>query len=522
MEISVTLLVIIGFVGAIFSGFLVALFFISRRSQRVMESLLLIMTKPERAKVMDASRVLQDILSGEINKIESIFGSMQKTLEIQISTAQTLKYELSEHNAALVNSAEDSVKKMALMSQRLENTLNGLNTIVSSGGWNDIQNISEKFVSRVSGLCVKVDTTYQNTLDQISKLQDQIDRWTISGQQLSEQLKIQSDNNTEQMQTVSAESENMQIKLKNLSQSVAAGFENVKTASAGYETLMDNNGNLLSEQLVKLDGFTKQSGKLLNTQLNTITNTANAVGGQVRLVESSIEKQTKKLTEVVESLTGAAITTESSVKNISGELNALTNRFNKEVKEFATMVVQELNTVSGVANGTLENTRGAATAFSESVKAMANGVRETLMEMNTAHNQLSGQSEGLIKMSTETTAQLQPLSELIEKYYSALPELSAGSSELSENMEKIVISLNEKIGSMKTTVSESVVSISDSSSQLESLSGQSRQQMIDLMSDYAKAVNTMQTLNKQMMVARAISANGCNQGACGPIFWAYQ
>ena len=35
------------------------------------------------------------------------------------------------------------------------------------------------------------------------------------------------------------------------------------------------------------------------------------------------------------------------------------------------------------------------------------------------------------------------------------------------------------------------------------LAGQSRQQMIDLMSDYAKAVDAMQSLNKQMMVARA-------------------
>ena len=51
--------------------------------------------------------------------------------------------------------------------------------------------------------------------------------------------------------------------------------------------------------------------------------------------------------------------------------------------------------------------------------------------------------------------------------------------------------------------SESTTAISDSAVKLEDLAGESRQQMIDLMSDYAKAVNTMQTLNKQMMVARA-------------------
>jgi hypothetical protein len=162
-----------------------------------------------------------------------------------------------------------------------------------------------------------------------------------------------------------------------------------------------------------------------------------------------------------------------------------------------------LKTVSGVANVTLENTKASAGAFSESVRAMASGVRETLMEMNTAHKQLSGQSVNLIKMSNDTTAQLQPLSELIEKYYAALPGLSQGSVEMAANLEKMVAAMNEKINILKDTVSESMGNISESSVKLESLSGQSRQQMIDLMSDYAKAVNTMQTLNKQMMVARA-------------------
>jgi hypothetical protein len=130
-------------------------------------------------------------------------------------------------------------------------------------------------------------------------------------------------------------------------------------------------------------------------------------------------------------------------------------------------------------------------------------VRETLIEMNTAHTQLSGQSANLIKMSNDTTAQLQPLSALIEKYYSALPDLSRGSVEASETLEKIVTSLNEKLNLMKSTVAESTTAVSESAIKLEDLAGASRQQMIDLMSDYAKAVNTMQTLNKQMMVARA-------------------
>ena len=237
--------------------------------------------------------------------------------------------------------------------------------------------------------------------------------------------------------------------------------------------------------------------------MNTLTNTANVIGGQVRLAESSIDKQVRKLTDAVEILMTSASATEASVRAISTELATLTGRFNGEIKEFATAVVSELKTVSGVANTTLENTKTAAGAFSESVRAMATGVRETLMEMNTAHTQLSGQSENLIKMSAETTAQLQPLSELIEKYFAALPDLARDSVATGDNLQKIVTSLNEKIQLMNSTVAESTESVANSAVKLEDLADKSRQQMIDLMADYAKAVNTMQTLNKQMMVARA-------------------
>ena len=81
--------------------------------------------------------------------------------------------------------------------------------------------------------------------------------------------------------------------------------------------------------------------------------------------------------------------------------------------------------------------------------------------------------------------------------------MSKNSVDAGETLQKIVANLNDKIALMKSTVSESTATISDSAIKLEDLAGQSRQQMIDLMSDYAKAVNTMQTLNKQMMVARA-------------------
>lgn len=479
------------------------LFFVSRRSQRVMESLLQLMTQPDRARVADASRVLQTILADEIAKIESSFQTMRDTLNAQIASANELKQELTVQNDKLVATADEATKKVVLMSQRLDNTVLGLHNIVSSGGWTDIQNTTDNFRTTVNTLLTQIDTTSAATTEQISTIQSQIDGWVATSETLGQNLKDAYNTNDEQMKNLAQQSDAMQQQLQTLAQSVADGFNNVKTTAADYETVMANNDKLLNDHLTKMDTFSKQSKKQLTSQMNSLTNTSNAVGGQVRLAEASIEKQTNKLTAAVETLMDSAARTETSVRGISNELATLTNRFNGEIKEFATAVVSELKTVSGVANTTLENTKTSANAFSESVKAMATGVRETLIEMNTAHTQLSGQSANLIKMSAETTAQLQPLSELIERYYSALPDLSQGSVDAGEKLQQIVASLNEKIGLMKSTVAESTDAISTSAIKLEDLAGQSRQQMIDLMSDYAKAVNTMQTLNKQMMVARA-------------------
>lgn len=503
MDINQILLIGGAILGFLLLASLGVLFFVSRRSQKVMESLLMLMTRPERAKITDAARVLQTILADEISKIESSFQTMRDTLNSQIADANALKQELTNQNEKLVGQADVATKKLAVMSQRLDNTVSGLRGVVESSGWHDVEISTEKFSTTVNDLLGKIDTTSQDTTEKITAIRNQMDTWISSSETLAQHLQTEFASNDEQMKNLTAQSDTMQQKLNDLAKSTADGFENVKTAAADYETVMIRNDRLLDGHLDKMDTFSKQSKKQLTSQMNTLTNTANVVGGQVRLAESSIEKQIRKLTDAVETLMTSATATETSVRGISTELATLTNRFNSEIKEFATGVVSELKTVSGVANITLENTKAAAGAFSESVKAMATGVRETLIEMNTAHTQLSGQSANLIKMSAETTAQLQPLSELIEKYYAALPDLSQDSVAAGQNLEQIVSSLTEKINLMRTTVAESNTTITESALKLEDLAGQSRQQMIDLMADYAKAVNTMQTLNKQMMVARA-------------------
>ncbi|MBQ6011999.1 MAG: methyl-accepting chemotaxis protein, partial [Alphaproteobacteria bacterium] len=459
---------------------LICLFFISRKSQRVMQSLLEIMTNPEQAKVQDASRVLQTILKDEISKIDNNFKTMANTLQAQITHTEEIKKNLGEQNDKMLSTADEAVKKIATMSQRLDNTVEGLGSVVSSVGWTDIQHSVDNFSATMESLLNRITETATSTTEHATQLQIQITQSLDTERQISEQLQTTFNANTENMDKLTGSAGALQQQLTDLSNGVSNGFENVTRTSAEYDETMHKNDKLLSDYLTKLTEFTKRANKELTRQVNTMTETANVVGANIRLAETSIDKQLRKLESAIDALNNSTTNTTTSVRGITNELAGLTNKFDNEIHDFSTGVVKEIKDVSGVANETLENTKSAAMEFANSVKTMGIGVRETLIEMNKAHAQLSGQSENLIKMSTETTEQLKPLSELIEKYYVALPDLSAGSRDMSENLNQIVNTLVDKINIMKTTISESLENINNSSAQLGDLAGQSRQQMIDL------------------------------------------
>ena len=489
--------------GILLFGVLVALFLISRRSQRVMESMLSLVMEPDRARIQDASNVLQKIMADEIRKIQDCFRNIQDTLRAQIDDVQKLHAEFGARNETMINTANEAVQRVAQMSDRVDNTVGGLQGVVDSAAWGAVANATDRFASTINDTLDRISTTTSEATGKISQIDEQIEKWAAANQTFGTELQSAFDTNSESFQKMSENADKMKESLVDLSKSVADGFDDVKNNASGYEDAMNTNAKVLNTYLTKLDNFGKQSKKQLTSQMNTLTNTANIISAQVLLSESSVDKQVRKLTDAVEAMMTSATETESAVRGISTELSGLTNHFENEIKDFAGDVVSELKTVSGVADKTLQDTKTSANAFSESVKSMATGVRETLIEMNAAHTQLTGKSEGLIKMSVDTTEQLKPLSKLIEKYYTALPELVKTSGEAGMTLAKTVAELDEKIAKIRDTVAESTVSVSESAIKLDDLAGQSRQQMIDLMSDYAKAVDTMQTLNKQMMVARA-------------------
>lgn len=482
---------------------LIALFFVSRRSQRVMQSMIDIITEPSRAKIRDASRILQEIMADEINKIATNFKTIYETLQAQIVTVEAISKNLDTQNAHLVKTADSAVQKISMLSGRLENTVSGLQKTVESEQWHNIGNITNNFSERIGATLNAVTETTAATTEKLTQIDSKIENWTVAGKKLSDELQAAIDADIASFNKMSTEAENIQTRIGELGQKTAAGFEEIKNSASNYETTIKNTNKILSTYLTKLDGFDKQSKKQLTNQMNTLTNTANIVSAQVMLTETSVEKQINRLTDMVETVMASATETESSVRGIAAELTGLTNHFESEIKDFATDVVSELKTVSGVANTTLNDTKAAANAFSESVKTMATGVRETLIKMNAAHTQLASQSESLIQISTESTNQLKPLAELIDKYHSALPELTASSNNAGVALGGIISELEEKISAVRATVAQSVAEVMESATKLENLTGESRQQMIDLMADYARAVDTMQNLNKQMIIARA-------------------
>jgi len=421
----------------------------------------------------------------------------------QISRAEELSTHLSENNTKIVATADAAVHKVSVMTSQMEQMMGGFTRVVESNEWTELSKSAERFESRINDLLNYVDTTAQDVVEKSQVLQSHIDGWITSGKKLSGDMQTDIETNTNMMNNMVIESDALREKITELSNAVATGFEQVRKESHDYSAVVETAEKSLESKLLKLDEFAKQSKTILTSQVNELTDTANTVKAQIRLAESSMERQEQKLSDTMSALSESAIVCENSVKNIVGEVSVLIGKWSGEVKEFTTGVVSELHSVHGVAHKTLEDTRVAAGAFGESVKSMATGVRETLLDMNAAHEKLTDQSAELVKVSADTTEQLKPLSELIERYYASLPEITKGSADLSAQLSGEIQSLEAKMTALNSAMGESLIGMADSSLKLNNLAGESRGQMIDLMNDYAKAVDTMRALNAQMAEARA-------------------
>ena len=136
--------------------------------------MLLFLTKPERAKIQDAARVLHLLLTDEIKKKKKKNKKIKKTMAHKISQETDLEKELGERNTTLINLSEDAVKKISLMSVRLENTIDGFQKIVTSREWAEVESSCERFQSRVNELLNRIDSVSDETTERTHVLQGNI------------------------------------------------------------------------------------------------------------------------------------------------------------------------------------------------------------------------------------------------------------------------------------------------------------------------------------------------------------
>ena len=196
MDFGQLYLIVGGALGGLLVLALLVLFFVSRKSQKVMQSLLVLLTKPEKAKIQDAVRVLNTILADEMIKMEANFQNIRDELNSQINTATELKKSLDEQNDRLTATTDETTKKIALMAQRLENTVSDLRGVVESNGWQDVETSTDKFSATVNDLLGKIEVTSQDTSEQISQIQNNIDKWVETSNTLSQQLQTKIETNT--------------------------------------------------------------------------------------------------------------------------------------------------------------------------------------------------------------------------------------------------------------------------------------------------------------------------------------
>ena len=171
--------------------------------------MLTIMTKPDHAKINDARRILAEILKDEIAKIESSFQTMRDTLNKQIQTANELKNILGEQNDKLVLTADEATKKIATMSGRLDNTVSGLQSVVASDEWKDVESATDRFSETINTLLANISETTQSTKDRTEQINSQINSWIETSNTLRQNMATEFNKNTQQMKELGAESEAM-------------------------------------------------------------------------------------------------------------------------------------------------------------------------------------------------------------------------------------------------------------------------------------------------------------------------
>ncbi|MDR3208270.1 MAG: hypothetical protein LBT45_00285 [Rickettsiales bacterium] len=481
--------IVLASAAGLLAAMLPVLFFQNRRAERTMRGLQGMLLEPGRAKLGEAKNILNEVLSGAIEKITANFDSMTAVLRQHMARAEALEKKLGVENKLLVGTADVASERIAGMTKTMENLVGNLGEIIANPKWDAVRSSAEDFNGGVGGLVKELESNSRSIAELSSELNDNIGRWSESGRRFSDELRQNIDGSTDKINMLSIAAKGMGEELSGLQRSIISDFENVKSASHGIERALSNSGELLARQLQNMENFTEQARKLLQSQVNTMSDTANRIGTDIRLAESSIETGAGKLNETTEKLSATSRTIKETFDAIAGEIMGIRAKFQTEVDDFSKNVLDNLQNAQAAAAHTMENAANIAAEFRDSVIPMLANVNGTVDGLEIARERI------------------RPLSELMEKLESVLPDLADKSGEMTDDLTRKISDMAEKIDALNTASSQALRGIGDSTLALEKLSGESRQQMIDLMDDYAKAASTMRELAANMENARAASAS---------------
>jgi hypothetical protein len=420
-----------------------------------------------------------------ISKITDNFADHITVLTQHITRAEAMEKKLSVDNKILVSTADIAFERIANMTRTLENLIGNMLQILENPQWKNVLLASENFNDGVNNLIKELDQKSNSIVDLTGKLNKNIVQWSDNGLKLSDELQQNIADNTDKMNTMSIAVRGFKDELSALQHSVTSDFENVKLSSQGIENILGDNEKLLAHQLCNMQSFTEQARKLLQQQVNTMADTANRVGTDIRLAESSIGAGTDKLNETTEKLFTMSKTIKETFDCIANEIIDIRAKFQSEIGEFSEMVVNNLHEAQNTTTHTMQDAEQIAKSFRDSLIPMLGNINETV--------------NGL----TDAKDRIQPLAELMNQLQIAMPEFSEVSTVMAEDLSVKMSLMADKINEMRSAAEGALTGIGNSTMALEKLSGESRQQMIDLMSDYAKAANTMRELTTSMAEARA-------------------
>lgn len=453
------------------------LFMQSRRVGKTAKALELLMLDASRAKIADAKKLVDDALSGVVSKISENFNSMTIVLKHHAARAEELQKKLGTDNKVFLGTADAAAERIRNMVRTLENLALNLSEIVGGDGWKSILAAAENFNKGANTALKELEVRSAAISHLSGKLDASFSDWSKSGRILADNLHHNLAESTDKINLMSVAVKGMNDELSELQKNVTADFENVKSTSHGIENTLENNSQLLSQQIEKIGNFSDQAKKLLQSQVNTMSDTAARVGTNIRLAESSIEAGADNLNTVVEKLFVTSKAIKETFDVIAGEIMDIRAKFQTEVGEFSKTVVDNLQTAQAATAHTMENAGHIAMEFKDSLVPMLTNITGAIDGIGTAQEKI------------------QPLVDMIERVNSALPRLANESDGVVLGLTQKIDEMAGKIFDMNDAASKALRDMGDGAMTLQKLTGESRQQMIDLVDDYTKAAKTVKELS---------------------------